>query len=549
MRPARGACTCSSATPVPASPASTSSGSSSRSLRRRARARDWASRSRRGSWSSTAAGSWWRACPDRERRSRSFCHKSPPESGRRATSMPSRVLVVDDERLIRWSVEQTLGKLGYDVGTAEDGATAVQMVREESPDIILLDLKLPDTDGLQVLRQVKEAHPDIQVVIMTAYADVGTAVEAMRLGAYDYIAKPIDFENLGVTLRNALETRQLRQKVEFLRERHLRPFRFDHIVGTSRSIQDVVALARKVSASGATTVLIQGESGTGKDLLAKAVHYESVRADEPFMEITCTAMPETLLESEMFGHERGAFTDAKVQKKGLLELAHGGTIFLDEIGDMTPALQAKLLRVLEERRFRRVGGTKDISVDIRVVAASNKDLRATVEQGAFRKDLYYRLQVVTITIPPLRERPEDIPLLARHFLGHCSRELKKRVPSLSIQAEQLLVHYDWPGNVRELRNVVERAMILSETGELVPADLPPEIASRAAAPPSDGPRFQLPLGGIVLEEVEREFVRQALELTNGNRTRAARVLGLTRDELRYRVKKFDLANKAEEDGA
>src|SRR5574341_960614 len=462
MRPARGACTCSSATPVPASPASTSSGSSSRSLRRRARARDWASRSRRGSWSSTAAGSWWRACPDRERRSRSFCHKSPPDSGRRATSMPSRVLVVDDERLIRWSVEQTLGKLGYDVGTAEDGATAVQMVREESPDIILLDLKLPDTDGLQVLRQ----------------------------------------------------------EVEFLRERHLRPFRFDHIIGTSRSIQDVVALARKVSASGATTVLIQGESGTGKDLLATALHYESVRADEPFMEITCTAMPETLLESEMFGHERGAFTDAKVQKKGLLELAHGGTIFLDEIGDMTPALQAKLLRVLEERRFRRVGGTKDISVDIRVVAASNKDLRATVEQGAFRKDLYYRLQVVTITIPPLRERPEDIPLLARHFLGHFSREFKKRVPSLSIQAEQLLVHYDWPGNVRELRNVVERAMILSETGELVPADLPPEIASRAAAPPSDGPRFQLPLGGIVLEEVEREFVRQALDLTNGNRNRA-----------------------------
>ena len=243
--------------------------------------------------------------------------------------MPSRVLVVDDERLIRWSLEQTLEKLGYDVETAEDGARAVAAVREESPDVLLLDLKLPDTDGIQVLRQVKESHPDIQVIIMTAYADVGTAVEAMRLGAYDYIAKPIDFENLGVTLRNALETRQLRQKVEFLREKHLYPYHFDRLVGTSRAIQEVVSLARKVCASGATTVLIQGESGTGKDVLAKAVHYESARADEAFMEITCTAMPETLLESELFGHERGAFTDAKAQKKGLLELAHGGTIFFD----------------------------------------------------------------------------------------------------------------------------------------------------------------------------------------------------------------------------
>ncbi|MBI2528746.1 MAG: sigma-54-dependent Fis family transcriptional regulator [Candidatus Rokubacteria bacterium] len=459
--------------------------------------------------------------------------------------MPSRVLVVDDERLIRWSLEQTLEKHGYDVETAEDGARAVAAVRDEVPDLLLLDLKLPDTDGIQILRQVKESHPDIQVIIMTAYADVGTAVEAMRLGAYDYIAKPIDFENLGVTLRNALETRQLRQKVEFLREKHLYPFHFDRLVGTSRAIQDVVSLARKVSASGATTVLIQGESGTGKDVLAKAVHYESARADEAFMEITCTAMPETLLESELFGHERGAFTDAKVQKKGLLELAHSGTIFFDEIGDMTPALQAKLLRVLEERRFRRVGGTKDISVDIRVVAATNKDLRAAVDEGAFRKDLYYRLQVVTITIPPLRERREDIPLLARHFLEHFGREFKKRVPRLGSPAERLLVHYDWPGNVRELRNVIERAMILVESGELTPGDLPPEIAARPADPPREQPRFQIPSTGVVLEDVEREFVRQALELTHGNQTHAARLLGLTRDELRYRVKKFDLATRAD----
>jgi len=459
--------------------------------------------------------------------------------------MASRVLVVDDERLIRWSLEQTLEKLGYDVETAEDGARAVAAVREESPDLLLLDLKLPDTDGIQVLRQVKESHPDIQVIIMTAYADVATAVEAMRLGAYDYIAKPIDFDNLGVTVRNALETRQLRQKVEFLREKHLYPYHFDRLVGTSRAIQEVVSLARKVCASGATTLLIQGESGTGKDVLAKAVHYQSTRADEAFMEITCTAMPETLLESELFGHEQGAFTDAKAQKKGLLELAHGGTIFFDEIGDMTPALQAKLLRVLEERRFRRVGGIKDISVDIRVVAATNKELRTAVDQGAFRKDLYYRLQVVTITIPPLRERREDIALLARHFLEHFGREFKKRAPRLSSQAERLLVHYDWPGNVRELRNVIERAMILVESGELTPGDLPPEIAARPADPARERPRFQIPATGVVLEDLEREFVRQALELTHGNQTHAARLLGLTRDELRYRVKKFDLAIRAD----
>jgi two-component system, NtrC family, response regulator AtoC len=462
--------------------------------------------------------------------------------------MPAKVLIVDDERLIRWSLQQTLEKTGYEVDTAEDAAAAHAALRDDSPDVVLLDLKLPDGDGIQILRKIRETSPNTQVVIMTAYADVGTAVEAMRLGAYDYLAKPMDFDNLTVTVRNALETRQLRQKVEFLREQHLHPFQFDRIVGTSRALSEVVAMARKVSASGATTVLIQGESGTGKDLLAKAVHYESARAEEPFMEITCTAMPETLLESELFGHERGAFTDAKTLKKGLLELAHGGTIFLDEIGDMAPALQAKLLRVLEERRFRRVGGTKDIVVDIRIVAATNKDLRAAVEQGQFRKDLYYRLQVVTITIPPLRQRREDISLLTRHFLEHFARDFKKRVPRLSPEAERLLVRYDWPGNVRELRNVVERAMILAESDELAVGDLPQEIASEGIAARST-PRFELPATGVVLEDVEREFVRQALELTQGNQTRAARLLGLTRDELRYRAKKFELNPKAEDEPA
>jgi two-component system, NtrC family, response regulator AtoC len=460
-----------------------------------------------------------------------------------------QLLVVDDERLIRWSLEQTLAKAGYAVSTASTGDAALAAVREDPPDVILLDLKLPDIDGLQVLRQIKELSPHLQVVIMTAYADVGTAVEAMKLGAYDYLPKPIDFENLAVTIRNALEASQLKRKVQLLSERHLYPYHFDRIVGTSRAIREVIALARKVARSETTTVLIQGESGTGKDLLAKAIHYESARAEEPFMEIACTAMPEALMESELFGHERGAFTDAKNQKKGLFEVAHGGTIFLDEIGDMSGGLQAKLLRVLEERNFRRVGGTKDITVDVRVIAASNRVLRQAVDSGAFRKDLYYRLQVVTITIPPLRERREDIPLLTGHFLKHFSREFKKRLPRLAREAEQLLVHYDWPGNVRELRNVIERAMILEDTGDLLAGHLPPEIGGLNASVVSPAPAFHLPETGVVLEEVEREFVRQALELAQGNQTRAARLLGLTRDELRYRVKKFGLNHKAAEGDA
>ncbi|MFQ5946868.1 MAG: sigma-54-dependent transcriptional regulator [Anaerolineae bacterium] len=462
--------------------------------------------------------------------------------------MPPRLLVVDDERLIRWSLEQTLAKGGYEVSTVSTGDAALAAVREDPPDVILLDLKLPDIDGLQVLRQIRELSPHVQVLIMTAYADVGTAVDAMRLGAYDYLPKPINFENLAVTVRNALEASQLRRKVRLLSEKHLYPYHFDKIVGTSRAIQEVIALARKVARSEATTVLIQGESGTGKDLLAKAIHYESARAEEPFMEIACTAMPETLLESELFGHERGAFTDAKIQKQGLFEVAQGGTIFLDEIGDMSGGLQAKLLRVLEERRFRRVGGTKDITVDVRVIAATNRDLREAAEAGTFRKDLYYRLQVVTITIPPLRDRREDIPLLARHFLEHFSREFKKRLPRLSPEAERLLVQHDWSGNARQLRNVIERAMILEDTGELLPGHLPPEIARLNVSREIEVAKFQLPETGVVLEEVERDFVRQALDLTQGNQTRAARLLGLTRDELRYRAKKFGLAHKAEEDG-
>jgi len=290
-------------------------------------------------------------------------------------------------------------------------------------------------------------------------------------------------------------------------------------------------------------VLIEGETGTGKELVAKAIHYHSERSG-PFVALNCSAIPNELLESELFGYERGAFTDAKTQKKGLLEVAQGGSLFLDEIGDMSGALQAKLLRVLEERRFRRLGGIRDVSVDVRVIAATNRDLRAAAEAASFRKDLYYRLQVVTLTLPPLRQRREDVALLARHFLEHFGREFKKSPPRLSPEAEQLLVRYDWPGNVRELRNVIERVMILEDTDEVLPGHLPAEIG-RADPAPADRSPFQLPSGGVVMEEVERDLVRQALEAAGGNQTRSARLLGLTRDELRYRVKKFGLGHTEE----
>jgi DNA-binding NtrC family response regulator len=441
--------------------------------------------------------------------------------------MPSRLLVVDDERLIRWSLENTLQDAGYDVTVAEDGASAMRAMRDEPLDLVLLDLKLPDTDGLHVLKQVKETQPDVQVVIMTAYADVATAVEAMRLGAYDYVAKPIDFEILGVTLRNALETRQLRQKVEFLREKHLHPYHFDRMIGTSRAVQEVLGLARKVSASGATTVLIQGESGTGKDLLAKAVHYESARADEPFMDITCTAMPETLLESELFGHERGAFTDARTQKKGLFELAHGGTIFLDEIGDMTPALQAKLLRVLEDGEFERLGSTRSIKVDVRVLAATNRDLAGAVRKGLFREDLYYRLNVFPILLPPLRDRVEDIPQLVWAFVEEFSEAMGKVIETIPDERMDALRRYPWPGNVRELRNVIERAMILARDG-ILPVELSPPVGVGGST-------------STALADVERRHILSVLERTAW-RVRgsggAAALLGLKPTTLEARMKRL-----------
>ncbi|BCA80650.1 sigma-54 dependent transcriptional regulator [Desulfuromonas sp. AOP6] len=448
-----------------------------------------------------------------------------------------KILVVDDEHLIRWSLEQNLRKQGYDVGTAASGEEAIKAVQEDAPDLILLDIQLPGINGLDVLQKVKDIDDEIIVIMVTALGVLETAVQAMRMGAFDYVNKPFNLDELAIVINKALETGDLKKEVANLRTVHSHKFGINQIIGNSRHMKNVLAMVEKIARSDASTVLIQGESGTGKELIAKAIHYESARAEKPFMAINCAAVPETLLESELMGHEKGAFTDAKMLKKGLFELADGGTIFLDEIGDMEPGMQAKLLRVLEERSFRRVGGTKDIRVDVRIISATNKDLLKGIEDGSFRNDLYYRIQVIPIYLPALRERKDDILPLTEHFVSHFNREFGKSVKGISKMAEKFLLEYGWPGNIRELKNVLERAIILENDETLLLEHLPQEIVAKATT--GSGPlSFRIPPEGVDIEEVERELIRQALEVSEGNQSKAAKLLHLGIDAFRYRMKKF-----------
>jgi len=445
------------------------------------------------------------------------------------------ILVVDDEQLIRWSLKDRLSDEGYRVIEADTAASALAR-GEEGVDLVLLDYKLPDGDGLQVLKKLKERDPDVLVILLTAFSSIETAVEAMKHGAYHFANKPFNLDEIVLLVEKALETTRLRREVKTLRASQAQPYSFDRIVGSSSALVSIKGLMRKVASSPASTVLLNGESGTGKDLAAKVIHYNSDRAPKPFMNITCSALPEALLESELFGHERGAFTGADRQKRGLLETADGGTVFLDEIGEMVPGLQAKLLRFLEEKTFKRVGGSVDIQVDVRVIAATNRKLEEEVRGGRFREDLFYRLNVLPIVLPPLRERADDVPSLVDFYIDSYNTEFKRRVRGVAPDAMKRLQSHGWPGKIRELRNTVERAMLLSESDVLQSDDF--TIGGAAAVRLGD--RVELPPNGIDLEQLERSLVVQALERTQWNQTRAAGLLGLNRDQIRYRIEKFHL---------
>jgi two-component system, NtrC family, response regulator AtoC len=451
----------------------------------------------------------------------------------------AKILVIDDEKLLRWALEQNLSKEGYAVISAETGLEGLDLFSAEQPDIVLLDIHLPDISGLNVLESIKKESSNTIVIMVTAFGDIQTAVKTIKFGAYDFVEKPFNMEKLKILISKALETVTLRKEVSQFRTQIAKQFGFTNIIGRSAQMTKIIDLVRKIAKSDATTILLQGESGTGKDLVAKVIHYESSRAAKPFMDINCTALPDALIESELFGFEKGAFTDAKQMKKGLFELSDGGTIFLDEIGDLKLGTQAKLLKVIESKTFKRVGGIRDITVDLRIVASTNKKLSEEVKKENFREDLYYRLNVIPIVIPLLRERPDDILLLARFFIDEFNRDFKKNVKGLSRETENAFLAYSWPGNVRELKNVIERAMILENDEYILYEQLPIELKAKSegSAELSSG-QITLPAAGLDIEEVEKELIRQALDQTKYNQTKAARLLNLTRDALRYRMQKF-----------
>ena len=472
--------------------------------------------------------------------------------------MPAdKILVVDDERLVRWSLRQKCEEWGYQVVEAEAGEPGLKIAQHESPDLVLLDVRLPDISGLEVLEQLKKNGDARAVIMITADPQLDDVKVALKLGAYDFVGKPLDFDELHVAIKNALETSRLRSEVQTLRGEMKRRTGYHEIIGASPKMSELMSFVRKVAASEATTILVQGESGTGKDLIAKAIHYESTRQERPFVAINCSAIPETLMEAELFGHEKGAFTDAKQMKKGLFEMADGGTLFLDEIGELSPLLQAKLLRVLEDQVIRRVGGVRDLQVDVRVIAASNRDLEKAVREGQFRQDLYYRLAIIAIFIPALRERKEDILPLVDFFIERYNRRFRKSVRGIADETRRLLLQHNWPGNVRELKNSIERAMILEDEPLLRPVYLPFSVSEAAAgmtmfertAAQESGqvlpngrslPRLHIPEGGTSLEEVERAMVELAMKQAGNNQTHAARLLDISRDALRYKLKKFGL---------
>ena len=481
--------------------------------------------------------------------------------------MPAeKVLIVDDEKLVRWSLRQKCEEWGYHVLEADNGTAALRVAHNESPDLVLLDVRLPDANGIEVLEQLKKSSDARAVIMITADPQLEDVKTALKLGAYDFVGKPLDFDELAVAVKNALETTRLRSEVESLRGEMRRRTGYHNVIGVSQKMSELLGFVDKVAASEATTILVQGESGTGKDLIAKAIHYQSRRQDKPFVAINCSAIPETLMEAELFGHERGAFTDAKAMKKGLFEMADGGTLFLDEIGELSPLLQAKLLRVLEDQVIRRVGGVRDMQVDVRVIAASNRDLERAVRDSQFRQDLYYRLAIISIFLPPLRERKEDILPLVEFFIGRYNRKFRKNVQRHHRRNSQADAEVRLAG---QCSRTEECGRAGHDPGRRRrPAARVPAVRRRAATLGADGlrafvrtqrrragkqlpdgrslPKLEIPDGGTSLEEVERELVEMAMAQANGNQTHAAKLLDISRDALRYKLKKFGLI-RAEED--
>jgi len=457
--------------------------------------------------------------------------------------MKSRILVVDDEESIREFLEIMLKKEGYEVTTAEDGAKAKDILTKKSFDMVISDLQMPNMTGIELLRHVKESYPDLVFMMITAFGTTETAVEAMKLGAYDYLTKPFKIDEVRLNISNALRSKNLETEVRVLKKELVKEYSFQNMIGNSEAMHQVFNLIQRVSQA-PTNVLITGESGTGKEVIAKAIHYNGPLKDKPFVTVNCGAIPENLMESEMFGHKKGSFTGAIADKAGLFEVADGGTLFLDEVGELPMSIQVKLLRAIQERIIRRVGATEDMKVEVRIIAATNRNLEDMVAKSTFRQDLFYRLNVINIKSPPLRDRSDDIPLLANHFLKKYNDKLSKQIASISVEAMDILKKYNYPGNVRELENMIERTVALEAGSTILPESLPPMVNTSTGRKMASSNEIEIGDEGLDLDKVvgqiEKELLIKAIHASNGVKKKAAKLLKISFRSMRYRVEKYNL---------
>jgi len=457
--------------------------------------------------------------------------------------MKSRILVVDDEESIREFLEIMLKKEGYEVTTAEDGAKAKDILTKKSFDMVISDLQMPNMTGIELLRHVKESYPDLVFMMITAFGTTETAVEAMKLGAYDYLTKPFKIDEVRLNISNALRSKNLETEVRVLKKELVKEYSFQNMIGNSEAMHQVFNLIQRVSQA-PTNVLITGESGTGKEVIAKAIHYNGPLKDKPFVTVNCGAIPENLMESEMFGHKKGSFTGAIADKAGLFEVADGGTLFLDEVGELPMSIQVKLLRAIQERIIRRVGATEDMKVEVRIIAATNRNLEDMVSKNTFRQDLFYRLNVINIKSPPLRDRSEDIPLLANHFLKKYNDKLGKQIASISVEAMDILKKYNYPGNVRELENMIERTVALEAGSTILPESLPPMVNTSTGRKMASSNEIEIGDEGLdldkVIGQIEKELLIKAIHASNGVKKKAAKLLKISFRSMRYRVEKYNL---------